>query len=119
MKALAAIGICLLAALSAAAQVPVQWPVGAASPLGAAPVRIHPAVVRIVAPGNGSVSYGSGTLVHVGENSGLVITNWHVINEATQPIAVHFPDGFYSLAKVRKVDRDWDLALLEIKKPSV
>jgi hypothetical protein len=72
-----------------------------------------------VAPGNGSVSYGSGTLVHVGESSGLVVTNWHVINEATQPISVHFPDGFYSLAKVQKIDRDWDLALLEIKKPNV
>ncbi len=119
MKALAAIGICLLAALSAAAQTPGQWPVGGAPPGAAPPARIHPAVVRIMAPGNGSISYGSGTLVHVGETSGLVVTNWHVINEATQPISVHFPDGFYSLAKVQKVDRDWDLALLEIKKPNV
>jgi serine protease Do len=48
-----------------------------------------------------------------------VVTNWHVINEATGPISVHFPDGFYSLATPQKIDRDWDLALLAIHKPKV
>ena len=81
--------------------------------------RIHPAVVRVVAPGRGSVSYGSGTLVDVKGDYGLVITNYHVINEATGNVSVVFPDGFYSLATVRKVDRDWDLAALVIKRPSV
>ena len=75
--------------------------------------------MRIVAPGNGSISYGSGTLVYVGEQAGLVITNWHVINEATGPISVHFPDGFYSIGTVQKLDRDWDLAVLAIRKPNV
>ena len=81
--------------------------------------EIHPAVVRVVAPGKGTISYGSGTLVDVKGEHGLVITNYHVINEATGNISVVFPDGFYSLATVRKVDRDWDLAALVIKRPSV
>jgi hypothetical protein len=80
---------------------------------------MHPAVVRVVAPGDGSVSYGSGTLVDVKGDYGLVVTNWHVINEATENISVVFPDGFYSLATVRKVDREWDLAALVIKRPNV
>jgi hypothetical protein len=81
--------------------------------------QMHPAVVRIVAPGDNSMSFGSGTLVFVGQQHGLVITNWHVINEATGQISVHFPDGFYSPATVQKVDRDWDLAILAIRKPNV
>ncbi len=80
---------------------------------------IHAAVARIVAPGNGSISYGSGTLVFANERYGLVITNWHVINEATGPISVHFPSGFYSLGTVQRVDRDWDLAIIAIRPPGV
>lgn len=80
--------------------------------------NVHPAVARIVAPGDGSMSYGSGTLVYTDERQGLVITNWHVINEATQPISVHFPDGFYSIGTVQAVDKDWDLAAIAIKRPN-
>jgi hypothetical protein len=80
--------------------------------------NIHPAVARIVAPGEGSISYGSGTLVHVAGDYGIVMTNWHVVNEATGPISVHFPDGFYSLATVQNVDKDWDLAALAIRRPN-
>jgi hypothetical protein len=118
VKSLAAFGICLLAAVPALAQHP---PSGQTSvwTQGTAPAAyIHPSVVRIVAPGEGSVSYGSGTLVYVNEQSGLVITNWHVVNEATGPISVHFPDGFYSLGKVEQIDRDWDLAVIAIRKPN-
>ncbi len=79
----------------------------------------HPAVVRVVAPGSGSISHGSGCLVAVNEQHGLVITNWHVINEATGTITVEFPDGFESSATVQKFDRDWDLAALVIWRPSV
>jgi hypothetical protein len=92
-------------------------PPGAAFVAGLGPGQVHPAVARIVAPGNGSVSYGSGTLVHVGPSYGIVITNWHVINEATGPVSVHFPDGFYSLGTVQNVDRDWDLAAIAIRPP--
>lgn len=124
MKLLLATAICLLMAPAALAQYAAPAAL-AYAPSGGSPWqtsqrgRIHPAVVRVVAPGNGSISFGSGTLVYVGANYGLVITNWHVINEATGRISVHFPDGFYSLATVEKVDRDWDLAILATRKPDV
>ena len=81
--------------------------------------QFHPAVVRIAAAGDNSTSYGSGTLVGVNEQQGLVITNWHVINEATQSITIIFPDGFQSSATICKVDRDWDLAALATARPRV
>jgi hypothetical protein len=120
VKWLLAIGVCLASAMNAPAQ---SWPPRrqsapqASAP--AAPQSIHPAVARIVAPGNSSISYGSGTLVYVDGDAGIVITNWHVVNEATGPISVHFPDGFYSLGTVRRFDRDWDLAAIVIRKPNV
>jgi hypothetical protein len=79
----------------------------------------HPAVVRVVAPERGAVSYGSGSLVAVDQTSGLVLTNWHVVRDATAPIVVYFPDGFRSGAQVLRVDRDWDLAALAIRRPNV
>ncbi len=120
MRIALAIATCLLAALPARAQ-----PVGVGSRLEslsaaeAASRRMHPAVARIVAPSDGSVSYGSGTLVHIAGEYGLVVTNWHVVNEATGAISVHFPDGFYSLGTIQNVDRDWDLAVIAIRRPSV
>ena len=112
MKSCVAAVICWLAALTASAQTPSNG--GPA----AVPPAVHASVARIVAPGESSVSYGSGTLVFANDQLGIVITNWHVVNEATQPISVHFPDGFYSTATVARVDRDWDLALLAIRKPN-
>jgi hypothetical protein len=100
-------------------QAPLESLVRLQAPAPQQQPNIHPAVVRIVAPGTGSMSFGSGTLVHATEQYGLVITNWHVINEATGQISVHFPDGFYSPAAVQKADRDWDLAILAIRKPNV
>ena len=48
----------------------------------------------------------------------MVITNWHVINEATGQITVIFPDGFTSAGTVVKLDRDWDLAAIAIWRPT-
>jgi hypothetical protein len=79
----------------------------------------HPAVVRIVAPERGSASYGSGALVAVNESSGLVLTNWHVVRDATSTIVVYFPDGFHSGAYLLRTDSDWDLAALAIRRPNV
>mgnify|MGYP003729524357 CR=1 FL=1 len=79
----------------------------------------HPAVVRIIAPGRNSVSYGSGALVAVSQYHGLVVTNWHVIREAAGTIHVLFPNGFRSPATVLRADRDWDLAALAIWRPPV
>ena len=90
---------------------------GTPSPAVQSADNIHPAVARIVAPGESSISYGSGTLIYAKDDLGLVITNWHVVNEATGPISVHFPDGFYSPGTVQNVDRDWDLAVIAVRKP--
>jgi hypothetical protein len=112
-----AIGICLLAGSAACAQFAAPGAGGA--PFSAvSQTQIHPAVARIVVPGNGTISYGSGTLVYADETYGLVVTNWHVVNEAAGPISVHFPDGYYSLGSVQDVDRDWDLALVAIRRPN-
>jgi hypothetical protein len=79
----------------------------------------HPAVVRVVAPESDGASYGSGSLVAVDETSGLVLTNWHVVRDAAGPIVVYFPDGFRSRGVLLRVDRDWDLAALAIRRPNV
>lgn len=121
MRLLLAIGACLAAVPAVGAPHPAPTAAAQASsqPFAAwAQANIHPAVARIVAPGEGSISYGSGTLVYANDQYGLVVTNWHVINEVTGPISVHFPDGFYSLGTVQNVDRDWDLALIAIRKPT-
>jgi hypothetical protein len=76
-----------------------------------------PSVARIIVPEKDGVSYGSGTLVAVREQNGLIITNWHVVRDAAGPISVLFPDSFQSPAQVLKVDQDWDLAALAIWKP--
>ncbi len=79
----------------------------------------HPAVVRVIAAEADGSSLGSGALVAVDANHGLVVTNWHVVRDATGPITVVFPDGFRSGALVLKTDRDWDLAALAIQRPNV
>ena len=82
-------------------------------------VTPHPAVARIIVPENGSTAYGSGTLVGIRENRGLVVTNWHVVRDSTGMVEVVFPDGHRSHAKPLKVDSDWDLAALVIWRPQV
>jgi hypothetical protein len=79
----------------------------------------HPAIVRVVVPQKDATSYGSGTLVDAGADYGLVITNWHVVRDASGPIHVQFPGGFRTGATVLKIDADWDLAALGIWKPPV
>jgi hypothetical protein len=79
----------------------------------------HPAVARIIVPEDGSTAFGSGTLVGVNKDHGLVITNWHVVRDGIGLVDVVFPDGFHSHAKPLKVDSDWDLAALVIWRPNV
>jgi S1-C subfamily serine protease len=79
----------------------------------------HPAVVRVIVPERNGASYGSGTLVDVRDEFGLVVTNWHVVCDLAGAPTVVFPDGFRSAAQVVKVDREWDLAALVIWKPRV
>lgn len=79
----------------------------------------HPAVVRIIAPSGNTLSLGSGALVAVHGQHGLVVTNWHVVRDATGVIQVAFPDGFRSPGLVLKTDAQWDLAALAIWRPRV
>jgi hypothetical protein len=81
--------------------------------------RPHPAVARIIVPEGPTTAYGTGTLVDVRDGFGLVITNWHVVREATGVIEVVFPSGFRSQARALKVDADWDLAALVIWQPAI
>lgn len=117
MKGKLAIGILWLVPVYALAQAPLPSLVSLSTASAPVQPQVHPAVARIVAPGQGSISYGSGTLIYANDQAGVVITNWHVINEAKGQISVHFPDGFYSLGNVQSVDRDWDLAAIVIRKP--
>ena len=91
------------------------WPASTPS----APQTPHPAVVRVIATDRNSMSLGSGTLVDANDDYGLVISNWHVVRDAVGPIEVVFPDGFHSMARVVRTDREWDLAALLIWKPPV
>ena len=79
----------------------------------------HPAVARIIVPEEGATAYGSGTLVDVREQFGLVITNWHVVRDSQGTVEVVFPSGFRSHARPLKVDSDWDLAALVIWRPPI
>ncbi len=79
----------------------------------------NPAVARItVVEGKNTLAQGSGTLVDVRGDRGLIVTNWHVVRGAKGPIVATFPDGFRSAATVLKVDKDWDLAALLIWRPN-
>jgi hypothetical protein len=77
-----------------------------------------PAVGRVVVPEKDGISYGSGTLVDARGQFGLVVTNWHVVRDASGQITVEFPDGFKSPAQVVKTDKDWDLAALSVYRPN-
>ena len=79
----------------------------------------HPAVARIIVPEDGATAYGSGTLVDVRDQYGLVVTNWHVVRDSQGVVEVVFPNGFRSHARPLKVDSDWDLAALVIWRPPI
>jgi S1-C subfamily serine protease len=82
-------------------------------------VTPHPAVARVIVPEGGVTSFGSGTLVDVREQYGLVVTNWHVVRDSCGVVKVVFPSGFRSDARPLKVDSNWDLAALVIWRPQI
>ena len=80
----------------------------------------RPAIARVRSPeGDEGASYGSGTLVGIDKKHGIVLTNWHVIRDATGQVSVEFPGGFRSNATVLLSDETWDLAALLISRPNV
>ncbi|MGL4511700.1 MAG: trypsin-like peptidase domain-containing protein [Lacipirellulaceae bacterium] len=78
----------------------------------------HPAVCRVIVTERDGTAFGSGTLVDARDQYGLVVTNWHVVRDATGPIHVVFPDGFRSEGRPLKVDEHWDLAALLVWRPA-
>lgn len=88
-----------------------------AAPATVVSITPHPAIARIVVTEKNGVSFGSGALVDVRENVGLLLTNWHVVRDATGDIIVTFPEGHRAAARVLKTDSDWDLAALSVQKP--
>ncbi|MEX2308691.1 MAG: serine protease [Pirellulales bacterium] len=82
-------------------------------------VTRHPAVARIIVAEKNCTAFGSGTLVDVRDQYGLVVTNWHVVRDARGPVEVSFPNGFRSHARSLKVDSNWDLAALVIWRPPI
>jgi hypothetical protein len=89
------------------------------SGLPAATTAPHPSVARVIVPERGGTSYGSGSLVDVHRDYAIVVTNWHVVSDRVGDVTVQFPDGFQSVGKVLKVDKDWDLAAIGIWRPNV
>jgi S1-C subfamily serine protease len=79
----------------------------------------HPAVARIIVPEGSATAFGSGTLIDVRDQYGLVVTNWHVVRDSRGVVEVVFPDGFRSHARPLKVDSNWDLAALVIWRPPI
>lgn len=124
MKGLPALVILLLAlaapAISRAGNVRYDpyTPPGGGPARASRPDGAHPAVARIIVPERKSMSLGSGVLLGHTEHLGLVVTNWHVVQDATGTIIVAFPDGFRSAARLLKTDRNWDLAALAVWRPS-
>jgi hypothetical protein len=92
---------------------------GGSGPASTVPDTPHPAVARIIVPEDGATAYGSGTLIDVRDQFGLVVTNWHVVRDSQGTVEVVFPNGFRSHARPLKVDSDWDLAALVIWRPAI
>lgn len=97
---------------------PVFRPVADAPWWSSSETPKHPAVARVIVTERDGFSLGSGALVAVNQEHGLVVTNWHVVRDAAGPVTVVFPDGFRSGATVLKTDRDWDLAALAVWRPN-
>ncbi len=74
-------------------------------------------MVRVVVPDRTGYSFGSGVLVFKNASAGLVLTNWHVVCDATGRVTVVFPSRFTSGASIVRADRQWDLAALLIAPP--
>jgi len=78
-----------------------------------------PAVARIIVPEKDGASFGSGTLVARHGSYALVVTNWHVVEDATGDVVVTFPSGHHSPGRIYNTDSDWDLAAILINAPEI
>lgn len=78
----------------------------------------RPVVARVTADVGNELHSGSGVLVAIRGQSGIVLTNWHVVRENRDGITVTWPDGSRSPAKVIARDHVWDLAALSTARPN-
>lgn len=79
----------------------------------------HPAVARIIVPERKSAALGSGTLIAKTAQHGYLITNWHVVREASNGALVVFANGTQAQGRILKMDKDWDLAIVQIPAPAI
>jgi S1-C subfamily serine protease len=101
-------------AASASPPAPATLPAASASAIvGDVYNRVGPAVVELGVSGQGGRGSGSGVVV---DPSGLIITNNHVVDQASR-IAVRFRDGTTRSAEVLRTDPANDLALLRVDLP--
>ena len=77
----------------------------------------HPAVARIVNERPDGQYLGSGTLIDKDGRRGIVVTCAHLFRDGAGQIRVTFPDGDGFGAKLVAIDRQSDLAALEIGPP--
>jgi Trypsin-like peptidase domain len=77
------------------------------------------AIVRIVNVQGTARTLGSGTLVDVDAERGLILTCAHLFRDAVGALAVTFPDRQSYEARLVKVDASVDLAALVIRAPRV
>jgi 2-alkenal reductase len=76
--------------------------------------RVSPGVISIQVFTNQGGGQGSGFVI---DSEGHIITNFHVIEGATD-IEVHFSSGFKTWGRVIGTDLDSDLAVLQVDAPS-
>lgn len=100
MRTLVAIIIVLLLAASACAAKPRE------------------SVARITVVGTASTAYGSGVLISASGTNAVVLTNWHVVRPPRKSISVRWPDGKTSPGSVVAADSVWDLAAVQVERPS-
>jgi len=78
--------------------------------------RVLPSVVTVRVAGGGAFSVGSG---FVATADGYVITNDHVVTEATAPITVAFNDGSSASATLVGHDAESDIAVIKVAAPGM
>ncbi|MBQ9875412.1 MAG: trypsin-like peptidase domain-containing protein [Thermoguttaceae bacterium] len=81
--------------------------------VGQAPIKVREDGAQTV-----PFFYGTGTYVAERRELGVVLTNWHVVSEATDSVEVAFPNGVRYPARVILRDETWDLAALLIPRPN-
>ncbi|MEV4620849.1 trypsin-like peptidase domain-containing protein [Asanoa sp. NPDC049573] len=79
--------------------------------LASVAAKTSPSVVTILVPIAGGTAEGSGVIV---DGSGRILTNNHVVDEATGGATVQLSDGRSVPAQILRTDPSHDLALLQV-----